>query len=156
MPALIRDYARMHEKSEFDVQDADAKTVSRLVHERQVDFGISMRPSNDEELDFQPLCEDPIVLACPPGHPLYGNRTVSWRRLINPDLPKIDWGVIRSINVGAFRQKLHDVNVPVGRGASIYHLSTQIGFLESHLRAVVLPLFEHRCRGHQISSAFRS
>lgn len=140
VPGLIRDYTRLHEQAEFDVQDANAETVARLISERQVDFGISMRPSDEEDLDFHLLCEDPIILACPPGHPLYDNRSVTWSRLIKPNLPKIDWGVIRSIHVGAFKQRLDAVNVPYARGAAIYHLSTQLGFLESHLRAMVLPL----------------
>ena len=140
VPGLIRDYTRFHENAEFDVQDADAETVARLVLERQVDFGITMRPSEDDNLNFSPLCEDPIILACPPAHALYEKRNVSWRKLINPRLSRIDWGVVRSINFGAFSEKLENANIPYAHGAKIYHLSTQLGFLESHLRAVVLPL----------------
>ncbi len=140
VPGLIRDYTRFHENAEFDVQDADAETVAKLVLERQVDFGITMRPSEDDDLEFRPLCEDPIILACPPAHALYERRSVSWGKLINPKLAKIDWGVVRSIKFGAFREKLDDANIPFVHGAKIYHLSTQLGFLEGHLRAVVLPL----------------
>ena len=67
VPGLIRDYTRIHENAEFEVFDANADTVSHLVRERQVDFGISMRPDDESGLRFVRLCEDPIMLACPPG-----------------------------------------------------------------------------------------
>ena len=140
VPGLIRDYTREHEKAEFDVQDANAETVARLVAERQVDFGISMRPSENEEIEFVPLCEDPLIVACPPGHPLYRKRTVTWRELTATNTGKIDWGVIRSIYVGTFKDDLDKAEVPYTRGAAIHHLSTQLAFLESHLRAIVMPL----------------
>ncbi len=140
VPSLIRDYTRTHENAEFDVQDANAGTVARLVAERQVDFGISMRPSENEEIEFVALCEDPLIVACPPGHPLYHKRSVTWRELTASGTGKIDWGVIRSIYVGTFKDDLDNAEVPHTRGAAIHHLSTQLAFLESHLRAIVMPL----------------
>ncbi len=140
VPGLIRDYAQLHENAEFEVSENNADTVARLVRERQVDFGISMRPDVVDDLEFTPLCDDPVVLACPPGHQLFERTEVSWAELQAPDARKIDWGVMRSIAMGSFAHDLRKADIPVERGVMIAHLSTQLGFLEAHLKAIIMPL----------------
>ncbi len=140
VPGLIRDYTQIHENAEFEVSENNADTVAKLVRERQVDFGISMRPDERDDLDFTPLCHDPVMLACPPGHQFFDRNEISWAELQAPDVPKIDWGVMRSIAMGSFIHDLRKAGVPVERGVKIEHLSTQLGFLEAHLKAIIMPL----------------
>ncbi|MEM7058589.1 MAG: LysR family transcriptional regulator [Pseudomonadota bacterium] len=140
VPKLIRDYARTHPDAEFAVQDASADTVNRLVRERTVDFGISQRPRLDEGLEFAPLCTDPIVLACPPGHREYESDHVEWAQLSVDPLSRIDWGVMRSIDVGTLHEEISGLPINIPDGAPIAHLATQLGFLEAHLTAMVIPM----------------
>ena len=140
VPRLIRDYMQMHEKAEFEVRDGDADTVSRLVSERQVDFGIGMRPATSiMDLQFEPLCDDPVMLACPPGHHLFDRSKVSWAELQSPDIRKVDWGLLRSIAIGAIAEDMQRENIPFETDAKILHLTTQLNFLDAHLRAIVMP-----------------
>ena len=140
VPRLIRDYAQIHENAEFEVRDADADSALRLVKERQVDFGIAMRPdARDVDLQFEPLCDDPIMLACPPDHELYDSSHVTWADLQSSELQKVDWGVLRSLAMGAFARDLQRENIPVETGTKIAHLSTQLNFLDAHLQAIIIP-----------------
>jgi DNA-binding transcriptional LysR family regulator len=140
VPRLIRDYTQMHEKAEFEVRDGDAATVPRLVSERQVDFGIGMRPATSNvDLQFEPLCDDPVMLACPPRHHLFDRSKVSWAELQSPDMRKVDWGVLRSISTGAIADDLQRENISLETGTKILHLSTQLNFLDAHLRAIIMP-----------------
>lgn len=140
VPKLIRDYARANPDAEFEVQDARADHVNRLVRERAVDFGISQRPSPDEGLDFLPLGTDPVVLACPPGHRAYHSREISWLSLTEDPGARVDWGIMRSIDVGTLRQEIRRLPVEVPAGAPVVHLATQLAFLEAHLTAMVMPM----------------
>lgn len=140
VPGLIRDFTQLHENAEFEVYENNADTVARLVRERQVDFGISMRPDARDDLEFTRLCDDPVMLACPPGHKFFDRDEVSWGELQGPDTLKIDWGVMRSIAMGSFVHDLRSAGIPVERGVKIEHLSTQLGFLEAHLKAIIMPL----------------
>ena len=140
VPKLIREYARANPDAEFEVQDARADHVNRLVRDRVVDFGISQRPSPDEGLEFLPLCTDPVVLACPPGHRTYQSRDVSWFSLTEGSGGRVDWGVMRSIDVGTLRDEIRRLPIDVPGGAPIAHLATQLGFLEAHLTAMVMPM----------------
>jgi DNA-binding transcriptional LysR family regulator len=140
VPKLIRDYTKMHENAEFEVRDGDAVTVLRLVEERQVEFGITMRPdTRDVDLKFERLCDDPIMLACPPEHEFYDSSHVTWAQLKSSKMQKIDWGVLSSQAMGAFAHELQRENIPVESGAKIAHLSTQLNFLDAHLRAIIMP-----------------
>ena len=140
VPRLIRDYARAQPDAEFEVQDARADHVNQMVRDRMVDFGISQRPSPDEGLVFTPLCTDPVVLACPPGHRDYTRADVTWSQLLDNPPNRIDWGVMRSIDVGILREEIRQLPVDVPAGAAIAHLATQLGFLEAHLTAIVMPM----------------
>ena len=140
IPRLIRDYTKIHENAKFEVRDGDAITVLRLVKERQVEFGITMRPdTRDVDLKFEPLCHDPVMLACPPQHELYDKSHVTWAELQSSDIQKMDWGVLSSQAMGAFAHDLQRENIPVEIGAKISHLSTQLNFLDAHLRAIIMP-----------------
>ena len=140
VPGLIRDYTQMHEHAEFEISDHNADTVARMVRERQVDFGISMRPDSSDDLTFTRLCDDPIMLFCPPGHTFFDRDKTSWAALQTPDARKIDWGVLRTVAMGSFVHDLHKAGIPIERGIKIEHLSTQLGFLEAHLKAIIMPL----------------
>lgn len=140
VPRLIRDYTALHSNAEFEVHDANGEVVNRMVQERRADFGFSTRPLEAENLDFAPLCEDPFVLACPPGHKLFDERRVTWVRLAQESTRKIDWGFLKTSAFGALRSELADAKIPIPSDVKVQHLSTQIGFLESHLKAIVLPV----------------
>ena len=140
VPGLIREFTQEHENAEFEVSENNADTVARLVSERQVDFGISMRPDTGDDLEFTRLCDDPVMLACPPGHQFFDRDEISWTELQAPDARKIDWGVMRSIAMGSFVHDLRKAGIPAERAVKIEHLSTQLGFLEAHLKAIIMPL----------------
>ncbi len=140
VPSLIREYAQINKDAEFEVRDADANTVFQWVQERQLDFGISMRPEDTKSLHFTLLCKDPIMLACPPGHRFFGRTTLDWSDLKKANMEKLDWGVLSYLAMGSFLETLERAEIPHERGKKIDHLATQLGFLEAHQRAMIMPL----------------
>ena len=136
IPGLIRDYSALHPGARFVVHDSNGLDVIRMVEERGVDFGISTRPQPEKELAFVPLCKDPFILACPPQHPLYGASSVSWEQLADGNAMLLEGA---SSAFGFIRARLREARIPMPAGVRVRHLSTQIGFLESGVNAVVLP-----------------
>lgn len=140
VPRLIRDYIQIYKGAEFEVQDAEASSLFRLVRERQIDFAITMRPGkSDADLQFEPICKDPIMLACPMGHPLYDRSTVSWTELQSKSIKKVDWGIFGSLAIGSLAEDVKRENIAIDSSAKILHLATQLKFLDAHLTAVILP-----------------
>ena len=139
LPTLIREYTDLHPNAEFVVRDANGTDVIDLVKEREVDFGITTRIDEEDNLEFYPMCMDPIVLACPPQHALYDESSVSWQQLINYDSRRIDWLLFQIASFGSLADKVAEANIRIPTDIKVQHLSTQIGFLESGVRAAVVP-----------------
>ena len=140
VPGLIRDYIKINESCEFMVQDGDAQSIEKLLKDRKIDFGISMRPDrSDNVFRFEPLCEDPIMLACPPKFQLYNRSQVTWEELQSVNPNKYDWGVLKSLSIGEFSNTVHLAKISLMEETKISHLNTQINFLDAHLRAIIMP-----------------
>ena len=139
VPTLIRQYSEQYPKAEFMVHDANGTEVIRMVEEHEVDFGITTRPLPNNPLNFRPLCTDPLVLACPPQHPLYNTEAISWAELTTGKIRKIDWGLLKISAFGELGALLNKAAIPIPGDVKVQHLSTQIGFLEGGVRAAVVP-----------------
>ena len=141
VPSLIREFTVLKPNAEFVVHDSDGLDVIRMVREYEVDFGITSSMDFKGELDFHTLCSDPIVLACPPQHALFDEEAVNWAQVAECDPRTIDWGLFHLSAFGELEKQIVRARVPIPIPAEtkIQHLSTQIGFLESGLRAAVVP-----------------
>jgi len=61
--------------------DGSANEVAEAVAGGEADFGLCSVPALEPSTVFEPLFDDRIVLAFPPGHPLTGGEPVRWDAL---------------------------------------------------------------------------
>jgi DNA-binding transcriptional LysR family regulator len=61
--------------------DESAPDILLAVARAEADFGISYLGTQEPDLEFQPLIDEPFVVACPAGHPLAGLGGVTWADL---------------------------------------------------------------------------
>lgn len=78
MSDFLRDFAQRHPQAEVQMRYDHPDRVEQLVLEDEVDLGLVSYPLATRQLVVEPWREEPIVLACYPGHPL------SRRQLLNP------------------------------------------------------------------------
>ncbi|MDP5219180.1 LysR family transcriptional regulator [Ruegeria sp. 2205SS24-7] len=61
--------------------DGSANEVAEAVTAGEADFGLCPIPLTDPQTMFEPLFDDPMVLALPTGHSMAGAGNVDWRAL---------------------------------------------------------------------------
>lgn len=77
IPALLA-FQRNGQGVRVRLLDGDANEVAEAVAQGEADFGISSIPSLEAVTRFEPLFDDEIVLALPPGHRLKGSAVIDW------------------------------------------------------------------------------
>jgi DNA-binding transcriptional LysR family regulator len=82
---IIATFRKAFPGVEIKVEAAVAERVGALVLDRHVDFGIAEQWHHTDLLDFEPLHDDPFVLACHVTHPL-----ASRERVRLADVPDVD------------------------------------------------------------------
>lgn len=86
IPALRAFRAAGH-TARLRLMDGSANEVAEAVAGGEADFGLCSIPLTDPQTVFEPLFDDPMVLAVPKGHDLASRSRVQWRALT--DVPLI-------------------------------------------------------------------
>ncbi|WP_022706374.1 LysR family transcriptional regulator [Paracoccus zeaxanthinifaciens] len=136
LPDVISDFGRDFPSIRFRIVDAGANDVMQSVLSQRVDFGITLWGADDPDLDFEPLVEEPFLLACPKDHPLASRESVSWGELADH----------RFITVGrgSGNRLIMDLGLAQSRLRpqpffEVQHLSTSLGLVEAGLGVAALP-----------------
>jgi len=69
LPAVIRDFQAMYPQVEFDLVAGDYDDITERIRSGKIDCGFLTAPVR-EDLQFIPLCRDPMMVLLPPSHPL--------------------------------------------------------------------------------------
>ena len=80
LPSVIARFNEQYPNIRFRILDLSANDGLESVARGEVEFGINLLGASDPELSFEPLIEDPFVLACRRDHPL-AQRTLSRGRI---------------------------------------------------------------------------
>jgi DNA-binding transcriptional LysR family regulator len=81
MPKAIKVFSARYPNIRIKIVDEPANVVLTMILSGEADLGISFGRNLGGDIAFDPLFEDPYVLACPVGHPLAKQKSVKWAQL---------------------------------------------------------------------------
>ncbi|WP_286902898.1 LysR family transcriptional regulator [Vreelandella sedimenti] len=80
-PRVIKLFHEAYPRINLSLHDVLAEQINQMVREGRADLGLSVPPSDAEDLTFEPVLEDSYVVVCPCGHPLLAQSAVAWSQL---------------------------------------------------------------------------
>ncbi|WGI26607.1 LysR substrate-binding domain-containing protein [Halomonas alkaliantarctica] len=80
-PRVIKLFHEAYPRINLSLHDVLAEQINQMVREGRADLGLSVPPSDADDLTFEPVLEDSYVAVCPCGHPLLTQSTVAWSQL---------------------------------------------------------------------------
>jgi DNA-binding transcriptional LysR family regulator len=136
LPAVIKAFNVWYPQIRIRIVDEGANAALQSVINGDAELGLNMLGAQEPDLVFEPLLEDPFVLACRHDHDLASFNHVHWRQL-EP---------YHFITVG--RQSGNRLLLDIGLANSqwrpkwfyeVQHLSTSLGLVEAGLGVAALP-----------------
>jgi DNA-binding transcriptional LysR family regulator len=137
LPTTLAAFARRFPQIRVRVMDLSADGVFDAVASGGVEFGVGMEGTQQPDVEFRPLRQDPFVLVCRRDHPLAAGRgALRWRDLTDTPLVGVSR---RSGNRLILDRALLPRGInPIWRYEA-EHLSTSLGFVEAGLGVAVVP-----------------
>lgn len=86
LPPVIARYHAELPGIRLRVLDESSIDIVATVARGEADFGITYIGTGDPDIAFEPLLEEPFVVACPADHPLARRRRVRWAELGGHDV----------------------------------------------------------------------
>lgn len=136
IPEVIRIFNHDYPSIRVRIIDEGANTVLQSVIDREADLGINLLGAQEPDIQFEPLLQDPFVLACRKDHPLAQQEQVAWRELIP----------YRFITVGRMsgNRLILDLGLANIKDRprwfyEVQHLSSSLGLIEAGLGIAALP-----------------
>jgi DNA-binding transcriptional LysR family regulator len=135
LPTVIKAFNIWFPKIRVRILDEGNEVLQSVIN-GDAELGLNLLGAQEPELEFEPLMQDPFVLACREDHPLAAKREVEWR-----DLEPYPF-----ISVG--RQSGNRLILDIGLANSqwrpkwfyeVQHLSTSLGLVEAGLGVAALP-----------------
>ncbi|HPV23939.1 MAG TPA: LysR family transcriptional regulator [Casimicrobium sp.] len=136
LPTVIRSFTDQYPKIRIRVIDEAADVVRSSVASGEADFGIAFMSAQMPGIDFEPIHDDPFVLAVCSDNAFARRKSVRWREL----------GAERLISVARSsgnRQLLDDALSKAGFdpkfALEVNHVATLLGMVEAGLGVAVVP-----------------
>lgn len=136
LPDVISAFTEEFPAIRFRIFDAGANEVLQSILNREADFGITLLGADDPDVTFDPLIEEPFLLACRRDHPLAQQESVTWA----------DLAAHRFVTVGRTSGNRLIMDLALARANvrprsffEVQHLSTSLGLVEAGLGVAALP-----------------
>ena len=136
LPSVIARFNEQYPNIRFRILDLSANEGLESVARGEVEFGINLLGASDPELSFEPLIDDPFVLACRQDHPLAKRDLLTWSDLEGQPLVAVSRTSGNRIMLDA---ALVRAGVSLSWSYEVTHLSTSLGLVEAGLGISVLP-----------------
>jgi DNA-binding transcriptional LysR family regulator len=94
MSRCMQDFMRRYPKAKVRLEYLRPNKVYDAVLNAEVDLGIVSYPAPSPDLNVIPLRTEPMVVVCPPGHPLASRKTVTAEHLHGLDFIAFDRDLI--------------------------------------------------------------
>lgn len=85
LPKVIRDFHAQYPRIRIRLIDESSSEILLTVTRGEADFGLTYIGGQEADVEFQPVMNDPFVVACPKGHPLASRKKVKWSDLADYD-----------------------------------------------------------------------
>lgn len=131
-PRVIKLFHETYPRINLSLHDVLAEQINQMVREGRADLGLSVPPSDADDLTFEPVLEDSYVAVCPCGHPLLAHSAVAWSQLAA--YPFI--GINR---LSSSRQDIDRIMQSVGKRLDILCDARQIATVGIEHRSLVEP-----------------
>lgn len=136
LPGVIARFSEQYPNIRFRILDLSANDGLESVARGEVEFGINLLGSSDPELTFEPLLEEPFVLACRRDHAFAQREAVDWADLNGQRVIMVSRASGNRIILDAALAK---ADVRLSWAYEVMHLSTSLGLVEAGLGISVLP-----------------
>ena len=136
MPEIIRRFHNNHSDVRVRVVEDSSPYVADNITTGVAEFGVAQRASGRNELTFEPIIDDPVVLVCPPNHPLSRKKQIRWSELSSFNVIGMaaTSGTHRLIN-GA----LEAIDLMPTNKLEVAHMSTLLGLVGAGLGIATIP-----------------
>jgi DNA-binding transcriptional LysR family regulator len=92
LPRVIKSYHNEYPRIRLRIRDETSAEILTTVARSEADFGLTYIGTQEPDVEFEPLIEDPFVLACSREHPLARKRKVRWAELAEHDYVTVAQG----------------------------------------------------------------
>lgn len=136
LPAVVKRFRARYPRLRVRILDDPANEVLASVLRSEADFGVNFIGTQEPEIEFLPILEEPFVLACRDDHRLARRRRVAWRELGTQEFMAVAKSsgnrLILDVALAGLKQ----------RPAWFYevrHISTLLGLVEAGLGVAAVP-----------------
>jgi DNA-binding transcriptional LysR family regulator len=147
LPPILRAFHDRQPAVEVRIFETPSGSVADLVQSGEVEFGLSVVPTNRWDLEVEAISSAPLTLACPARHALAKKRSIEWSEL----------RAVPMIRVGsktAIRPMIDDAlaaqKIALNWQYEVQHVETSVNLVEVGLGAAIVPSVDvalHRGRG---------
>jgi len=85
LPTAIDKYHRSYPGIRVRLIDENSSVVFLAVARGEADFGLTYIGTQEPDIEFSPILQDPFVLACLRHHPLANQKSVTWSEIAQYD-----------------------------------------------------------------------
>lgn len=136
LPSVIAEFHRLHPRMRVRLIDESSSNLLLAVADGEADLGLTYIGTQEPDIEFEPLVNDPFVVACTPEHPLARKRHVTWAQLAGYDYVSLAQG---SGNRFLLDQALAHVADKPDWFCEVRHVPALVSLVEAGLGIGVVP-----------------
>lgn len=145
LPDVLRQYHARYPGIRIRVIDETSSTILTAVARGEADFGLTYIGIQDSDVVFQPLLEDPFIVAMRVGHPLATCDTLTWDDLDGDDFISLAQG---SGNRFLIDQALASRDLRTRSFCEVKHVPALVSLVAAGLGIGVVPKLAMPAEGH--------
>jgi DNA-binding transcriptional LysR family regulator len=103
LPEVLKAFRDDYPRVSVIFRECVNEEIIGRIYAREIDFGLGFGIQKNSELDSQPLTEDTLAVALPPGHPLARKRVLRWKDILNQPIITLTVGsTVRTLTENVF------------------------------------------------------
>ncbi|OZI60436.1 LysR family transcriptional regulator [Bordetella genomosp. 11] len=108
LPEVLKAFRDDYPRVSVVFRECVNEEIIGRIYAREIDFGLGFGIQKNSELDSQPLAEDTLAVALPPGHPLARKRVVRWKDILQEPIITLTVGsTVRTLTENVFMSAGH-------------------------------------------------
>ena len=148
LPAVIGEFHRQRPRVRVRLIDESSADILLAVANGEADLGLTYIGTQEPDIEFEPLLDDPFVVACPHDHALAGRKRLTWAELARIDYVSLAHG---SGNRFLMDQALAQVEDKPEWFCEVRHVPALVSLVEAGLGVGVVPRLAMPPRGRLVS-----